>query len=192
MTIEYLSSLSTEAQAAIIGALIWLIWVFIWAFLTKISELIQITNRRERRASWPTYKIISNYDGDNITIIDPKGHETLNLTIYTQGLVEVGGRNIKISWTKNIKTDEIQFGEGKEKRLILNLKKFDPRKNFMFFIQVTYMINGFYFSDYWRWRLAWKNDGYQIKFYPPVSYFWYIIQILKSYFKRRKLHPWED
>lgn len=189
MIIEYLSSLNTEVQAAIIGA--W-IWVFIWAIVTKFSELIQITNRKEKRASWPTYKIISNYDGDNITIVDPKRHGTLGLTIYTQGLVEIGGRNIKISWIKNIKTDEIQFTGEKEKRLILNLRKFDPKKNFIFFVQIKYMCSGFYYTDYWRWRLVWKNGDYQIKFYPPVNCYWYIIQILKSYFKRRKLHPWED
>lgn len=186
MILEYFKSLSNEVQAVII-------WVLIWAIITKFSEVIQITNRKEKRASWPKYKLIPDYEyGSNHFVGISRGQETLELKVYTQDLVESGWRCVEINWYKNVQTDKIQLPDRKEKHLILKLKKFDPEKYFIFFIQIKYMCNGFYYTDYWRWRLVLKSHDYQIKFYPPVNYYWYIIQILKSYFKRRKLHPWED
>lgn len=189
----YFVNLSQELQSTIIGGLIALAWVILWVILSKISELIQFTNRQEKRSSWPKYKLISNYIyGSTEHYGIGEWQETLDISAYTQDLIESGWRYIKINWGKNIQTAEIQLPDRKEKYLILNLKKFDPDKDFIFFIQVKYMCDWFYYTDFWRWRLILKNHGYQIKFYPPVGYFWYIIQILKSYFKRRKLHPWED
>jgi len=173
---EIWAPLATEAKAALLGGALTIVGTIIGVLLTKTSEFVQISNRREKRANRPQYKISSSYEFNgnaSLGLNDPNA-DSFDTEINLEELRKSESRNIVTKTKLNCKLSKYQFSPPD---VMLDIFVKNDSGSFSFLI--TYYHNGFKYKDYFIGNLVNTrgtkiNPSYQIQLSGPLKFQQYI------------------